>query len=86
MKNFRFGLLEAFVLFILFLFLADTGLQYPVSTSNARKASREVLNQTTAVIEHETASIRESTEYFLSRTMNSEDLQHAFRIAVLGSS
>jgi PAS domain S-box-containing protein len=70
-RSSRFGLLEAFLLFIVFLFLVDTALQYVVSASTARKASREVLSQTAAIIEHETSSIRESTEYLLSRTMNS---------------
>ncbi|HEX9850096.1 hypothetical protein [Candidatus Deferrimicrobium sp.] len=54
-RRYQFGLLEAFVLFILFLFLADTAVQYAIYTSLASKASKEVLSQSAAVIEHETA-------------------------------
>ncbi len=57
--------MEAFLLFIAFLFLADTALQYTISASTASKASREVLSQTAALIEHETESIRQSTEFLL---------------------
>jgi hypothetical protein len=67
----RFGLLEAFLLFILFLFLADTALQYILSASVANKASKEVLNRTAAVIEHEAASIRKTTEILLLQAKNS---------------
>jgi PAS domain S-box-containing protein len=71
MKSSRFGLLEAFLLFILFLFLADTALQYVISASMASDASREVLSETAAVIEHETASMRKSTEFLLFQAKSS---------------
>jgi PAS domain S-box-containing protein len=61
-KSSRLGLLEAFLLFIVFLFLADTALQYAVSASIEERASREVLSRTAALVEYEVASIRKSTE------------------------
>jgi PAS domain S-box-containing protein len=67
----RFGLLEAFLLFIVFLFLADTALQYAIYASIASKTSKEVLSQTSAVIEHETAALRNSTEFLLLHAKNS---------------
>jgi PAS domain S-box-containing protein len=70
-RSSRFGLLEAFVLFIIFLFLADTAVQYAIYTSLASKASKEVLRRSAAVIEHETASIRKSTEFLLLQAKNS---------------
>ena len=67
-KRSRFGLLEAFLCFVVFLFLIDTALQYYVSSTAASKASEEVLRQTTVAIEHKTAEIRETTEFLLLQT------------------
>jgi PAS domain S-box-containing protein len=64
-KRSRFGLLEAFLLFIAFLFILDTALQYFISASQASKASEEVLAQTAIVIEQKIDGMRESTEFLL---------------------
>jgi PAS domain S-box-containing protein len=64
-KRSWFGLLEAFLLFIGFLFLVDTALQYVISSSQASKASEEVLSQTAVAIEQKIDGMRESTEFLL---------------------
>ncbi len=65
LKRSGIGLIEAFLLFVGFLFLVDTALQYFVSASAAGKASEEVLLQTAVAIENKAASIRETTEFLL---------------------
>jgi PAS domain S-box-containing protein len=67
-KKSWFGLLEAFLLFIVFLFLMDSALQYYVSSAAAGKASEEILLQTAVAIERKTAAIRETTEFLLLQT------------------
>ncbi len=64
-KRSWFGLLEAFLLFIGFLFVVDTALQYVISSSQASKASEEVLSQTAVAIEQKIDGMRESTEFLL---------------------
>lgn len=60
-----FGLLEAFLLFLVFLFFVDTLLQYVVSTSQAAKASEEVLMQASFAIEQKLDEMRRATEFLL---------------------
>jgi|GEM_PF-1855575 len=69
-KRSWFGLLEAFLLFIGFLFLADTALQYVISSSLASKASEEVLSQTAIVIGQKIDQMRTSTEFLLLQSKN----------------
>ncbi|GAB4232638.1 MAG: hypothetical protein OHK0028_08140 [Deltaproteobacteria bacterium] len=60
-----FGLLEAFLLLIAFLFLVDTVLQYAVSSSQAAKASEEVLAQASFAIEQKIDEMRRAAEFLL---------------------
>ncbi|MGZ8461036.1 MAG: HAMP domain-containing protein [Candidatus Deferrimicrobiaceae bacterium] len=69
-KRSWFGLLEAFLLFIGFLFLADTALQYFISSSQASKAREEVLSQTAIVIGQKIDQMRASTEFLLLQSKN----------------
>jgi len=67
-KRAWFGLLEAFLLFLVFLFLVDTALQYVVSSSQAAKASEEVLTQASFAIEQKIDEMRRATEFLLLQT------------------
>ena len=69
-KRSWFGLIEVFLLFLVFLFLLDTALQYFVSASATRKASEAVLRQTAVSIENKTADMLDTTEFLLLQAKN----------------
>ncbi len=68
MKRFTFGLLEAFLLFVVLLFAMDTTLHYHTYTTTAREISEQIMDQTAKAVHGEVERFQNAAEFLLGRT------------------